>query len=122
MERWSPRGALGLVNREPEDRKQVTANGKVLTKEEATVQVRELGLFETVMFLEDTPAVLSLGKLCQDHRNNYHWTSCQKSHHQKRQEDCKTANNVLVVVPWSYRQALQAHLHLLVQHLHRRKP
>ena len=41
----------------------VTANGDVLTKEEATVYVRELDLFLTVMLLEDTPAVLSLGKL-----------------------------------------------------------
>ena len=45
----------------------VTANGEVPTKEEATVYVRELDLFVTVMLLEDTPAVLSLGKLCEDH-------------------------------------------------------
>ena len=29
--------------------------------------VRELDLFVTAMLLEDTPAVLSLGKLCEDH-------------------------------------------------------
>ena len=40
----------------------VTANGEVQTKEEATVYVKELDLFVTVMLLEDTPAVLSLGK------------------------------------------------------------
>ena len=34
----------------------VTANGKVLTKEEATVHVRDLDLFVTVMLLEETPA------------------------------------------------------------------
>ena len=45
----------------------VTANGEVLTKEEARVYVKELDLFVTVMLLEDTPAVLSLGKLCEDH-------------------------------------------------------
>ena len=44
----------------------VAANGEVLTKEEATVYVRELDLFVKVMLLEDTPAVLSLGKLCED--------------------------------------------------------
>ena len=43
-----------------------TANGEVQTKEEATVYVRELGLFGTVKLLEDTPADLSLGKLCED--------------------------------------------------------
>ena len=36
----------------------VTASGEVLAKEEATVYVRELDLFVTVMLLENTPAVL----------------------------------------------------------------
>ena len=43
----------------------VTANGEVPTKEEATLYVRELDLFVTVVLLEDTPAVLSRGKLCE---------------------------------------------------------
>ena len=68
----------------------VTANGEVQTKEEATVYVRELYLFVTEMLLEDTPAVSSLGKLCEDHGYNYHWTSGQKPH---------TANHVPFVVP-----------------------
>ena len=37
----------------------ITANGEVQTREEATVYVRELDLFVKVMFLEETPAVLS---------------------------------------------------------------
>ena len=41
----------------------MTANGEVRTREEATVYVKELDLFETVKLLEDTPAVLALGKL-----------------------------------------------------------
>ena len=56
----------------------ITANGEVLTKEEATVYVRELGLFVTIMLLEDTRAALSLGKLCKDHGFSFHWTSGQK--------------------------------------------
>ena len=40
--------------------------------------VKEFDLFVTAMLLEDTPAVLSLGKLCEDHGYNYHWTSGQK--------------------------------------------
>ena len=52
-----------------------TANGEVLTKEEATVYVRELDSYVTVMLLDDTPAVLSLGTLCEDHGYNYHWTN-----------------------------------------------
>ena len=45
----------------------VAANGEVQTKEEATVYVKELDFFVTVKLLEDTPAVLSLGKFCEDH-------------------------------------------------------
>ena len=41
----------------------ITANGEVQTNEEATVYVRDLGIFLTMKVLEDTPAVLSLGKL-----------------------------------------------------------
>ena len=39
----------------------MTANGEVQTREEATEHVKELDLFVTVMLLEETPAVLSLG-------------------------------------------------------------
>ena len=45
----------------------VAANGEVHTKEEATVYVKNWILFVTGKLLEDTPAVFSLGKLCQDH-------------------------------------------------------
>ena len=55
----------------------MTANGQVRTREEATVYVRELDSFVTVMLLEETPAVLSPEKLCEDHGNTYHWTSGQ---------------------------------------------
>ena len=41
----------------------ITANGEVQTYEEATVHVKELDIFLTMKVLEDTPAVLSLGKL-----------------------------------------------------------
>ena len=62
----------------------MTANGEVQTSEEATVHVKELDLFVTVMLFEETPAVLSLGKLCEDHGYTYHWTSGQKSHLTKK--------------------------------------
>ena len=42
----------------------VTANGDVQTNEEAQVNVQDLDLFVTVQSPEETPAVLSLGKLC----------------------------------------------------------
>ena len=58
----------------------MTANGNVQTREEAAVYVKELYLFVKSMLLEETPAVLSLGKLCEDHGYSYHWTSGQKPH------------------------------------------
>ena len=77
------------------------ANGEVHRKEEAPVCVKELALFVTLKLLEDTPAVLSLGKLCQDHGHSYKWTSGQKPQLIKgcRRIKCSTANYVPIVVP-----------------------
>ena len=58
----------------------MTANVEMLAKEEATKNVRELDLFVTVMLVENTPAVLSLEKLCEEFGYSYHWTSGQKPH------------------------------------------
>ena len=44
----------------------ITANGEVQTHEEATVYVKELYIVLTMKVLENTPAVLSLGKLCDE--------------------------------------------------------
>ena len=49
----------------------ITANGEVQTHEEATVYVKELDIFLTMKVLENTPAVLSLGKLCDEHGHSY---------------------------------------------------
>ena len=101
----------------------MTANGEVQIKEEATVYVKELDLFVTVMLLEETPAVLSLGKLCEDHGKTYHWTSGQKPHLTKRAREliaiyrtmCRSWSLVYLRVP------LQRS-HLLPHHLHHRIP
>ena len=79
----------------------VTANGEVQTREETTVYVKELDLFVTVMLLEETPAVLSLGKLCEDHGYTFHWTSGRKPQLTKKGKkfDCKVSNYVPFVVP-----------------------
>ena len=58
----------------------VTANGEVQTNEEATVYVKELEKFLTMKVLEDTPAVSSLGKLCDEHGYSYEWINGQKPH------------------------------------------
>ena len=79
----------------------VTANAEVRTREEATENVKELDLFVTVMLLEETPAVLSLGKLCEGHGYTYHWTGGQKPQLIKdgRRMKCKKANYIPFVVP-----------------------
>ena len=63
--------------------------------------VREFDLFLAVMLLEDAPAVLSLGKVCEDHGYKDHWTSGPKPHLIKngRKINCNTANCVPFVVP-----------------------
>ena len=57
-----------------------TANGEVQTHEEASVFVKELDFFLTMKILEDTPAVLSLGKLCDENGYSYEWINGKKPH------------------------------------------
>ena len=79
----------------------MTANGEVQTREEATVHVKQLNLFVNVMLLEESPAVLSLEKLCEDHGYIYHWTSGQKPHLTKKGKriDGNISNYVPFVLP-----------------------
>ena len=79
----------------------VTVNGEVQTHEEATVYVKELDMFLTMKVLENTPAVLSLGKLCDEHGYSYEWINGQKPHLIKNgiQIQCNTETFVPIVVP-----------------------
>ena len=79
----------------------ITANGEVQTHEEAIVYVKELDIFLTMEVLENTPAALSLGKLCDENGYSYEWINGQKPH---LIEDgiriiCNTENFVPIVVP-----------------------
>ena len=78
-----------------------TANGEVQTHEEATIYVKELDIFLTMKVLENTPAVLSVGKLCDEHAYSYEWITGQKPHLMKNgiRIQCKTENFVPIVVP-----------------------
>ena len=58
----------------------ITANGEVQTHEEATVYVKELDIFFIMKVLENTPAVLSLGKLRDENGYSYEWINGQKPH------------------------------------------
>ena len=79
----------------------ITANGEVQTHEEATVYVKELDIFLTMKVLENTPAVLSLGKLCDENGYSYEWINGQKPHLFKNgiRIICNTENFVPIVVP-----------------------
>ena len=79
----------------------ITANGEVQTHEEAIVYVKELDIFLTMKVLDNTPVVLSLGKLCDENGCSYEWINGQKPH---LIEDgiriiCNTENFVPIVVP-----------------------
>ena len=78
----------------------ITASGEVQTNEEATAYVHDLELFVTVHILEDTPAVLSLGKLCEEHGCSYEWASGQKPPVTQNGKTilCKTEHVVPIVV------------------------
>ena len=79
----------------------ITANGDVQTHEEATVYVKELDIFFTMKVFENTPTVLSLGKLCDENGYSYEWINDQKPHLIKDgiRIICNTENFVPVVVP-----------------------
>ena len=62
----------------PEPYNGFRANGEVQTNEEATVYDYDLDLFVTVPIFEDTFAVVSVVKLCEDHGLSFEWASGQK--------------------------------------------
>ena len=65
------------------------------------MHVEELEKFLTVKVLENTPAVLSLKKLCDENGHSYEWVHGQKPHLIKNgiQIPCKRENFVPIVVP-----------------------
>ena len=78
----------------------ITADGEVQTHEEGTVYVNESDIFLRMKVFEDTPAVLSLGKLCDEHGYSYEWINSQKPHLIKNgiRIQCNTENFVPIVV------------------------
>ena len=79
----------------------ITANGEVQTHKEATVYVKELDIFLSMKVLENTPAVLSLGKLSDENGYSYAWINGQKPHFIKNgiRIQCNTENFVPIVAP-----------------------
>ena len=79
----------------------ITANGEVQTHEEANVYVKELYIYLTMKVLENTLAVLSLGKLCDENGYSHEWINGQKPHLIKDgiRILCNRENFVPIVVP-----------------------
>ena len=63
--------------------------------------VKELEMFFTMKVLDNTPAGLSLGKLCDEHGYSYEWINGQKPHliNNGIRIQCNTENFVPIVVP-----------------------
>ena len=57
----------------------ITVNWEVQTHEQATVYVKELDIFLTMKVLDNTSAVLSLGKLFDENGYSYEWIKGQES-------------------------------------------
>ena len=51
-----------------------------LTKSCSPTVVIELDIFLTMKVLDNTPAVLTLGKLCDENGYSYEWINGQKPH------------------------------------------
>ena len=64
----------------------ITASGEVQAHEEATVHVKDMDIFLTMKLLDNTPADLSLGKLCDEHGYSYEWIKGQKPHLIKKRD------------------------------------
>ena len=79
----------------------ITAIGEVQTHEEAIVCVKELDIFLTMKVLDNTPAVLSLGKLCDENGYSNERINGQKPHLILNgiRIQCNTENFVPIVVP-----------------------
>ena len=90
----------------------VTANGEVQTDEEAQENVNDLDLFLTVQILGDTPAVLSLGKLCEEHGYTYEWASGRTTSYPLLSLDCR---QILVPARLLHRHRRTHQVHLQVQ-------
>ena len=79
----------------------ITANGEVQTHEEAIVYVKELDIYLTMKVLDNTPAVLLFGKLCDENGYFYEWINGQKPHLIKNgiRIICNTENVAPTAVP-----------------------
>ena len=79
----------------------MTANGTTHTTEDVTVYVCDLDMFVQVQWLKESPALLSLGKLCEENGCSYAWHPGQPSYFIKNGKniECRTVKHIRLVVP-----------------------
>ena len=68
------------IQKSKESSVDVTANGTTHATEEATANIDDLDMFVQVQSLKESPAVLSLGNLCEENSYSYEWHPGQPSH------------------------------------------
>ena len=101
----------------------MTANGEVRLNREATVYAKQLDFFVTGVLLQETPAVLSVEKLCEEHGYTYHWASGENPHLIKKTAREWTSMYPTVCHLWFleyHRVLLPLRPHLHPHHLHHR--
>ena len=79
-----------------------TANGEIVVDKYVMVRVRELGITVKAMVLKDSPSVLSLGKLVDEHGFEYRWTKFKAPiliSEDGKIVKCRTANFVPRITP-----------------------
>ena len=76
----------------------MNANGTVENKE-GTVYIADLDIFVFVKFVDDSPAVLSLGRLCETMGHSYSWKAGEQPSliNDGVTFNCRSENNVPVV-------------------------
>ena len=100
----------------------ITANGEVQSHEEVTVYVKRLDIFLTMKILENTPAVLSLGKLCDENGYSYEWIHGQKTtSHQKTGFGYLATRRTSFLLWFQAYQVRPLDLHQLQRHLQDRR-
>ena len=93
---------------------------EVQTHEEATVYVHDLELFVKVQILEDMPAVLSLGELCEEHGCSYEWANGQKPQLTKNGKIMCAIRQTSCMLSQDCQQFPQARAQVRPLHRHRR--
>ena len=90
------------------------------TGEEAQVFVNHLEFFVTVQILDDTLAVLSLGKLCEEHGFTNEWASGQKATSLGQNEGVVLYKTFLISFLFVYQDCHQARAQVRLPHRYRR--